>query len=435
MTTKSTMQKIEARIKNWSRNARGFFQPRGSMLLYLSVLGPGIIAGNAGNDAGGIATYASVGADYGYSLLWSYVVLTVCLCIVQEMCARMGVVTGQGLSDLIREKFGVRPTTIVMLSLLVANGGVTVSEFVGIGLAAEMFGVPRFVSVPLAAGAVWWLVVKGSYNRVEKVFLAMSLVFFGYIISAFLARPEWSEVGKGLMRPRLQYDSAYLFTLVAVIGTTISPYMQVFVQSSVAEKQPKAADYPLVRADALAGSVFSMIIAFFITVATAATLHKQNIHIETAADAARALEPLAGNYASILFGVGLFGASMLAAGVLPLATAYSISEALGFEKGVSHNFRQAPIFLGIFTGLIVLGALVAVLPGIAPLQVLLVTQVINGLLLPILLVAILLLVNRRDLMGEYKNSFLYNIFAVSTAILVSILSLLLLGSTVIGWFS
>ncbi|MEP6924867.1 MAG: Nramp family divalent metal transporter [Pyrinomonadaceae bacterium] len=424
----TAIQKAKLQLQRGANRVRSGFSSR-QLFVYLAILGPGVIAANAGNDAGGIATYASVGADYGYSLLWTFIPITISLCIVQEMCARMGVVTGKGLSDLIREQFGVRPTALVMLALLIANGGVTISEFIGIGLALEMFGIPRFVSVPLAAVAIWWLIVKGSYERVERIFLVMSLVFFGYIISAFLAQPEWTEVGRGFVRPTIQFDSGYLFTMVAIIGTTISPYMQVFVQSSVAEKETPVEEYSLTRADVFIGTLFAMAVAFFIVVSTAATLHKQGVHVETAADAARALEPLAGKYASILFGVGLFGASMLAAGVLPLATAYSISEALGFEKGVSRNFREAPTFLGIFTGLIIVGAVVAMLPGFSPIRILLVTQVINGLLLPILLIAVIMLVNKPEIMGKYINSLAYNVFAVLTVIIVSILSFLLLGLT------
>ncbi len=424
----TAIQKAKLQLQRGAKRVRSGFSSR-QLFAYLAILGPGVIAANAGNDAGGIATYASVGADYGYKLLWTFIPITISLCIVQEMCARMGVVTGKGLSDLIREQFGVRPTALVMFALLIANGGVTISEFVGIGLALEMFGIPRFISVPLAAIAIWWLIVKGSYQRVERIFLVMSLVFFGYIVSAFLARPEWGEVGQGFIQPTIQFDSGYLFTMVAVIGTTISPYMQVYVQSSVVEKEIPIEEYQLTRADVFIGTLFAMAVAFFIVVSTAATLHKQGLHVETAADAARALEPLAGKYASILFAVGLFGASMLAAGVLPLATAYSISEALGFEKGVSRNFREAPTFLGIFTGLIIVGAIIAMLPGFSPIRILLVTQVINGLLLPILLVAIILLVNKREIMGEYVNSLGYNIFAVLTTIVVSILSFLLLGLT------
>ena len=401
---------------------------RRGLLAYLAVIGPGVIAANAGNDAGGIATYASAGADYGYNLLWTLIPLVLALGIVQETCARMGAVTGKGLSDLIREQFGVRWTVLVMLALLVANGGVTVSEFVGIAAATELFGVPRFVSVPLAAFAVWWLVVKGSYRRVERVFLLMSLVFLGYIVSAFLARPEWGAVAHGVVRPKAELNAGYLFTIVALIGTTISPYMQVFVQSSVVEKGVTEEDYALTRADVWVGTVFAIAVAFFITVATAATLHAAGVHIESAEQAAEALKPLAGPYAKALFGVGLFGASMLAAAVLPLSTAYSISEALGFEKGVSRSFREAPIFLGIFTFLIVVGGLVAILPGLPLFRVLLVTQVINGLLLPVLLVSILRLVNNRELMGAHTNGRVYNAASWLTAAAVSALSLLFIAT-------
>ena len=402
---------------------------RPRLLIYLAILGPGMITANAGNDAGGIATFASVGAEHGYKLLWILFPLTISLGIVQEMCARMGAVTGKGLADLIRERFGVRWTALVMLALLIANGGVTVSEFVGIAAATELFGVPRYVSVPIAAMSIWWLVVKGSYKRVERVFLLMSLVFLGYVVSAFLAHPAWGTIAHEVVRPRFDFTSAYLFTFVAIVGTTISPYMQVFVQSSVVEKGVTAEDYPLTRLDVWVGTVFAVTIVFFIVISTAATLYVRGEHVETAAQAAQALKPLAGPYAEALFAVGLFGASMLAAGVLPLATAYSISEALGFEKGVSSSFREAPIFVGIFTFLVALGAVVAMMPGLPLIRVLLVTQVINGLLLPVILIAVLRLVNDRELMGKHVNGPIYNLAAWLTTIIVSVLSLLLILTT------
>jgi NRAMP (natural resistance-associated macrophage protein)-like metal ion transporter len=412
----------------WRRGARSVRQTlarRKGLFAYLAILGPGVIAANAGNDAGGIATFASVGADLGYRLLWVLIPITFALGIVQEMCARMGAVTGKGLADLIRERFGVRWMALVMLALLIANGGVTISEFLGIAAASELFGIPRYVSVPVAAATVWWLVVKGSYKRVERVFLVMSLVFLGYIVSAFMAKPVWGDVARALVRPHFDLSAAFLFTFVAVVGTTISPYMQVFVQSSVVEKGVTAEDYKLTRADVWTGTVFAMLIVFFIIVSTAATLHTQTPpqHVESAADAARALEPLAGRYAGMLFAIGLFGASMLAAGVLPLATAYSISEALGFEKGVSRSFREAPIFIGIFTALVVVGAGVAMIPTLPLIDALLNMQVINGLLLPVLLIAILRLVNDKEVMGEHTNGPLYNVAAWLTAIIVSGLSL------------
>jgi NRAMP (natural resistance-associated macrophage protein)-like metal ion transporter len=391
-----------------------------------------MIAASAGNDAGGIATFAAVGAEQGYRLLWILFPITISLGLVQEMCARMGAVTGKGLADLIRERFGVRWTALVMLALLIANAGVTVSEFVGIAAATELFGVSRFLSVPLSAICIWWLVVKSSYQRVERVFLLMSLVFLGYIISAFLARPDWSAVAVGLVKPTLSFDYAYLFTLVAVVGTTISPYMQVYVQSSVVEKGVTPEDYGRTKMDVWVGTILAILVVFFIVVSTAATLHRHGLHIQSAADAARALRPLAGPYAEKLFAIGLFGASMLAAGVLPLATAYSISEALGFEKGVSRSFREAPIFLGVFTFLIAVGAAIAVIPGLPLIRVLLLTQVINGLLLPIILFAVLKLVNDRELMGANVNGLIYNAGAGLTAAIVTLLSLVFIFATLWG---
>ena len=421
-------------MRRGAHGVRRTMARRARLLSFLAILGPGMITANAGNDAGGIATFASVGAEFGYSLLWILIPIAISLGIVQEMCARMGAVTGKGLADLIRERFGVRWTALIMLSLLIANAGVTVSEFVGIAAAAELFGVSRFVAVPLAAIFVWWLVAKGSYKKVEKAFLLMSLVFLGYIVSAFLSRPDWTAVGVGLVKPTLRLEHAFIFTLVAVIGTTISPYMQVYVQSSVVEKGVTSDNYTETKTDVWVGTIFAILIVFFIIVSTAATLNKAGIQINTAADAAHALRPLAGRYAESLFGLGLFGASMLAAGVLPLATAYSISEALGFEKGVSHSFREAPIFLGTFTFLVAVGAAIAVIPNLPLFRVLLVTQVINGLLLPFVLFAILKLVNNRELMGTHVNGPLYNLAAWLTAIVVTALSVLYILMTIFPGF-
>src|SRR6185312_15651114 len=402
---------------------------RQRLLMILAVLGPGMITANAGNDAGGVATFASVGAEFGYSLLWILIPITISLGVVQEMCARMGAVTGKGLADLIRERFGVRWTALVMLTLLIANAGVTVSEFVGIAAATELFGIPRLISVPIVAMAIWWLIVKGSYKRVERVFLFMSLVFLGYIISALMARPDCPEVGVSLVRPSFSLQPTFLFTFIALVGTTISPYMQVYVQSSVVEKGVTVENYRETKADVWVGTCFAISIALFIIVSTSATLHKHGLRVDSAATAARAMEPLAGRYAETLFAIGLFGASMLAAGVLPLATAYSISEALGFEKGVSRSFREAPIFLGVFTFLIAVGATIAMLPDLPLINVLLVTQVINGLLLPVILIAVLRLVNNREVMGVHVNGPLFNIAAWFTAIVVTLLSLLFIVSS------
>lgn len=425
----------EAGRRLWRRGSRRVRRAAGQrrgLVAYLAVLGPGIIAANAGNDASGIASYSTVGARYGYSLLWILVPIAVSLGLVQGMCARMGVVTGKGLADLIREQFGVRWTMLVMLALFVANTGVIVSEFVGIAAATEMFGVSRLYSVPLAAAAIWWLVVRGSYKRVERVFLLMSLVFLGYVVSALLARPEWAQVGREFARPSFSFEPGYLYMVMVLIGTTITPFMQVFVQSSVAEKNVRKEDYPLVRADVWGGTIFAVVIAAFIVVSAAATLHVRGVEVETAADAARALEPVAGKFAQVLFATGLLGAAMLAVGVLPLATAYSISEALGFEKGVSRTFREAPIFLGIFTFLIAAGAFVAMLPGLPVIRVLLFTQFVNGLLLPVILVAVLRLASDKELMGAYANGRVYNAAAWLIAALVSTLSVALIVLTIVG---
>ena len=399
---------------------------------YLAILGPGIIAANAGNDASGIATYSSVGAGFGYTLLWIFIPMTISLIIVQEMCVRMGVVTGKGLADLIREKFGVRWTALVMLALLIANTGVIISEFVGIAQASELFGIPRFLTVPVTAALIWWLVVKGTQKRVERVFLTMSLVFFGYIISAFLAKPDWSVVAEEMVQPSFQFDTAYLFTVMALIGTTVTPFMQVYVQSSVVEKGMTEEDLPLARADAIVGTIFACLISAFIVIATAATLHQNGItELDSAATAAESLAPIAGVYAKYLFAVGLFGAAMLAMGVLPLATAYSVSEALGFEKGLSRSFREAPIFLGIFTTLILIGVTVALLPNIPQIKLLLVTQTMNGVLLPFILVTIVSLSSNKEIMGEYANKFYFKVLAWLITVVVSSLSLMLIGKTII----
>ncbi|HEV2846523.1 MAG TPA: Nramp family divalent metal transporter, partial [Thermoanaerobaculia bacterium] len=360
---------------------------------YLTAMGPGLLAASAGNDAGGIATYASAGASYGYGLLWAMVLVTIFVGVVQEMSARMGAVTGKGFSDLVRETFTLRQTALILLTLLVANTGIIVSEFIGIAAAAELFGVSRYIAVPIAAVFVWLLVTRGSYGWVERIFLVLTLAFLAYIGAAVLAKPDWGAVLTETVTPRLHFDRDYFLILIALIGTTISPYMQLYVQSSVVEKGVTPDDYRYTRFDVIAGTLAAGSVAVFIIIATAATLHPQGIEIETAADAARALEPVAGSYAKILFALGLLGASLLAAGVLPLATTYMLSEALGFERGVSRTWSEAPIFMGTFTGLILLGAGIALIPGLPLIDVLVGVYVLNGLLLPIELFAILRLVN------------------------------------------
>lgn len=423
-----------------TRSGAGHTRPARSRLRFarsspifklLAVLGPGLIAANAGNDAGGIATFSQAGASFGYSLLWALAISGFCLAIVQEMCARMGAVTGKGLADLIREQFGVRWAALAMLALLVANTGVTISEFLGIAasvqvLANDVHTPFVYLVVPVSALILWLLVTRGSYRRVEKIFLLMSLGFLAYIPAAFAAHPDWGEVGRQLVIPPLSSDSAYLLTAVALVGTTISPYMQFFVQSSVADKGIHAGDYVYEQLDIYSGTIFAMLIAGFVVIATGATLYPIHHAVETALDAALSLTSLVGPASGLLFGVGLFGASLLAAAVLPLSTAYGICEAFGFERGVSRSFKEAPAFQSIFTGLIILGVIIALIPGLPIIQVLVVLQDLNAAMLPILLVFIILLVNNRRLMGRRVNGPVLNIISWITVVVISILIVLLL---------
>jgi Mn2+/Fe2+ NRAMP family transporter len=418
------------------KQARSRFRLNRSSPIFklLAVLGPGLIAANAGNDAGGIATFSTAGASYGYNLLWALIIAGFCLAIVQEMCARMGVVTGKGLADLIREQFGVRWTALAMLALLIANTGVTVSEFLGIAASVQVLaGDPHtpfvYIVVPLSAVILWWLVIKGSYRRVEKIFLFMSLGFLAYIPAAFASHPNWGVVLHQTVLPTISTDSGYLLAAVALIGTTISPYMQFFVQSSVADKGIHAGEYFYEKLDVYSGTAFAVIVAAFVVVTTGATLFP-NHPVESALDAALALKSFAGPFATILFGVGLFGASLLAAAVLPLSTSYGICEAFGFERGVSRSFSEAPVFQTIFTGLIVLGVVITLIPGLPIIQVLVILQNLNAAMLPIILVFIILLVNNRRLMGRRVNGIFFNIISWATVILITVLVALLMVSTI-----
>jgi Mn2+/Fe2+ NRAMP family transporter len=403
------------------------------LLAFLAILGPGLVAANAGNDAGGIATYASVGAKYGYDLLWMMVVITVSLIVVQEMAARMGAVTGKGLAELIREQYGVRWAMFSTVSVLLANLGICISEFVGIGAALNLAGIPFQVSVPIAAVIVWLLVVRGSYKVAERVFVLMTLAFFAYPIAAILARPDWGEVGHAIIAPHIQTNSAYLVLFIATAGTTITPFMQLYVQSAVVEKGLGPDDLKAERAEVISGSIFANLIAMFIIVATGATLFVHGDHtVNNAADAARALKPFAGNLAEALFAVGLLGASLLAAAILPVTAAYVIAETFGFEKGISHRPREAPVFVGVITTLIAIGTLVAIVPGIPVIKLLVGVQVVNGVLLPITLFFVWRLASNRELMGEYANGPTFNLLAGATVIATSTLSILLLAVTAVG---
>ncbi|HEX3271558.1 MAG TPA: Nramp family divalent metal transporter [Ktedonobacterales bacterium] len=411
--------------------------PRARPLAFLAFLGPGLIAANAGNDAGAVATWSSVGAQYGYALLWVLVIITISLSVVQEMCARMGAATGKGLSDLIRERFGVRGAAFAMLTLLIANILITISEFAGIAAACELFGIPKYITVPLAAIGIWFVITRGSYDRVEKVFLAMSFAFFTYPIAAILAHPNWLDVAHGFV-PSVQLKSTYLLLLIGTVGTTITPYMQLFIQSSVAEKGVTMEHYKAERNETYLGSIFAAFVVGSIVIATGATIFQasggQGVVITSAEQAAQALVPFLGKYAEALFAIGLLGASLLAAAVLPLATAYAVSETFGFERGVNFSFREAPIFQGIFTGMLALGALVALIPGLPLIQLIIIAQVINGILLPILLIFILRLINDRRIMGQYTNTLAKNIIAWATVVTLIGLTALMLASVVLPLF-
>ncbi len=399
---------------------------------YILAIGPGMLAASAGNDAGGIATYASAGAAYGYSLLWIMVLITVAVAIVQEMSARLGAVTGKGFADLVRENFPIRMTAFIMLTLLLANTGIIVSEFVGIAAAAELFGVSRYVAVPFAAFVMWFVITRGSYDRVEQFLLVLSAVFLAYVASAIMVKPDPQDILAGL-QPVLHGDSAYIKIIVALVGTTISPYMQLYVQSSVVEKGVSIGEFRYTRVDVFVGTLLAGIVATCIIIATAATLHPQGIVIETAADAAMALAPIAGTYATELFGIGLLGASLLAAGILPLSTTYMLSESLGFERGVSRSWQEAPVFMGVFTVLIVFGAVIALIPGLPLISVLVGVYVINGLLLPIELLAIVSLINNKEIMGNYVNGRFHNILVWTIVGAVSLLSLIYIGWQLFEW--
>ncbi len=409
---------------------------RNKLIAFLSIMGPGIVTAFADNDAGGIATYAAAGAKYGLALLFTMLLSTVCLVIAQETSARMGAVTGKGLSDLIRERYGVKWTLFAMSILIVANIGTTASEFSGIATSFEIFGVSRYISVPLAAAAVWILVIKGSYDKIEKIFFVLCLTFASYVISGIIVGPSWQEVLIASVKPTFIWDAEFLLMAIGVIGTTVTPWGQFYVQAAVVDKGINASDYKYTRWDVVIGAFFTWLVAFFIIVATDATLYANGIAIETAGDAAIALEPVGGKYASLLFAFGLLGASMLAAFILPLSTAYAVCEALGFEHAISDSYKDAPVFFGLYTMLVVIGAGIVLLPSISLYNIMLTSQVINGMLLPPILIFMMLIASDRNLMGRYANSGLYNIVAwIFTAILILLTVLLLISAAVPDLFN
>lgn len=412
------------------RRRLGMSVLRYRILAFLSVLGPGFITANVDNDPGGILTYSQAGAKFGYALLWTLIPATIALIVIQEMAARMGVATGKGLSDLIREEFGLRLTFFTMALFALADLGNIIAEFAGIASGLAIFGVSKYVSVPLGALLVWALIVKGTYKPVERILIALSLIYFAYPISAIMARPDWSAALRGTLIPELRNDPQYILIVIGLVGTTITPWMQFYLQASVVEKGITKREYALARWDVIIGCIITNVVAFFIVVACAATIHTAGLGpLNDAAEAAVALRPFAGPFASWLFALGLVNASLLSAAILPLATAYNICEGLGFESGVDKSFSQARVFYSLYTFLILLGAGCVLIPGLPLLKVILLSQVFNGILLPFVLLFMLLLINRRHLMGEMRNRLPANLIAGATSVVMIVLTFLMLWAS------
>ena len=399
-----------------------------SFIIFLSVMGPGIITANVDNDAGGITTYSLAGSQFGYSLLWTFIPMIIALAVIQEMGVRMGIVSGKGLADLIRDKVGIKFTFLMMIALLMANFGNVLAEFSGIAVSAGIFGVPRFIALPAAALFVWLLVVKGNYKSVEKVFLLASSLYLSYIVAGFLAGPNWGLAAKSVILPQVSLSTAYITMVIGIVGTTIAPWMMFYIQSSVVEKGISLKNLKYSKIDAIFGAIVVNIVAFFIVLACAATIYTNGIQVTNVADVSNALVPLAGHYASILFAFGFLNASLFAASILPLSTAYYVCESLGFEAGVSKGFREAPVFHGLYLGLIILAVIIIMIPSVPLLTILFLSQVANGLLLPFVLILMLLIINDKRVMGKYVNSRLFNFIAIATVLTVMGLSVGLLAT-------
>lgn len=397
-----------------------------SFIVFLSVMGPGIITANVDNDAGGITTYSLAGSQFGYSILWLFIPMIIALAVIQEMGVRMGIVSGKGLADLIREKIGIKLTFLMMIALLLANFGNVLAEFSGIAVSAGIFGVPRLIALPAAALFVWLLVVKGNYKSVEKVFLLASFLYLSYIVAGYLSNPDWGLAAKSLLVPQITPSTAYITMVIGMVGTTIAPWMMFYIQSSVVEKGISLKNLKYSKIDAVFGAIVVNIVAFFIVLACATTIFTTGVEVKNVADVAQALVPLAGQYASILFAFGFLNASLFAASILPLSTAYYVCESLGFEAGVSKSFREAPIFHGLYLGLIILAVIIIMMPSVPLLSILYLSQVANGILLPFILILMLIIINDRKIMGEHVNSKLFNYIAWATVIIVMSLSIILL---------
>jgi NRAMP (natural resistance-associated macrophage protein)-like metal ion transporter len=406
------------------------------ILLFFAVVGPGFITANVDNDAGGIWTYSSAGATFGYKLLWTMIPITIALIVVQEMTARMGAVTGKGLSDLIREEFGFRITFFMMIGILITNFGNVVAEFAGIAGSLELFGLSKYYTVPVCAVIVWLIVVKGQYKSVEKVFLAASFFYITYIVAGVLAKPAWIEATIATIKPPARSDwlqQGYVYMVIGLVGTTIAPWMQFYLQSSIVEKGITRRQFKASQLDVITGCIFTDVVAWFIIVACAATLYVHGYrNVQDAKDAAQALRPLAGDYAYILFAMGLFNASLFAASILPLSTAYTVCEGLGFESGVGRKFGEAPVFYWLYTILIVAGAGVILTPNLPLVKITILSQVVNGAVLPFVLIFMLLLINRKELMGDYVNSRFFNVVAWATTVLVIGLTAALVWQSLTG---
>ncbi len=413
---------------------KGWLRSRWQRLAVIAaIVGPGIITANVDNDAGGITTYSLAGANYGYRLLWTIIPVALALFVVQEMSSRLGVVTGKGLADLVREEFGVKATFYLMVVLLLTNLGNTMAEFAGLAAALEIVHVPRWVSVPLGAAFVWWLVTWGTYRVVEKAFLVASAFYVTYVISGIMARPDWGEVARSTVVPSFEFSMPFVVMMVGIVGTTIAPWMQFYQQAAVVEKGVATRNLREARLDVAVGTVMAVVVVWFIVVACGATLHTAGIPIHDARDAAQALVPLAGKYAGLLFGFGLFNASLFAAAILPLSTAYSVCEGMGWERGIDMRLREAPWFYGIYTALIVLGAAAILVPGVPLLKVLYLSQVANGVLLPAVLVFMLILANRTELMREHVNTRSFNFIAVVLVASLIAMTLFLTVAAVLGF--
>jgi NRAMP (natural resistance-associated macrophage protein)-like metal ion transporter len=392
-------------------------------------MGPGIITANVDNDAGGITTYSLAGSQFGYSLMWLFIPMFVALAVIQEMGVRLGIVSGRGLADLIRERVGIKITVILMFALLLTNFGNVLAEFSGIAVSSGIFNVPRFVALPVAALFVWLLVVKGNYKSVEKVFLLASALYISYIVAGYLAQPNWTLAAKNIIFPQLSLSTAYITMVIGVIGTTIAPWQMFYIQASVVEKGVSLKNLKYSKIDAVFGAMAVNFIAFFIVIACAATIFAHGIPVNNVADVSKALVPLAGNYASILFAFGFLNASLFAASILPLATSYFVCEMLGFEAGVNKGFREAPVFHGLYLGLILMAVIIIMFPNAPLLSILFFSQVANGLLLPFILIFMLLLINDKKIMGEHVNSKLFNYIAgITIAILIGLSIALVLTS-------